>query len=165
MTYLFSQSWEGGAEVREVCVMTKWRGVWTGVVQRVGQGEWYDKWRSGLKFSWVIQIYVKVGGVKKREKAEGGEYLETVIPLCRFQKILLDSYGSTLLFTSNHNPKKPQERCESKLKYVLWCLRWRSSSMSGMEWKIDRWVWCSCSCPHSRAVRKVKRNKNTIINS
>lgn len=73
--------------------------------------------------------------------------------------------ASTLLFTSNHNPRKPQGQCESKWKYVLCCLRWRSSSMSGMEWKIDRWVWCSCSCPHSRAVGKVKRNKSTIRNS
>lgn len=48
------------------------------------------KW---FEVSWVIQIYVKVGGVKKREKAEGGEYFETVTPQCRFEKILLeDSY-------------------------------------------------------------------------
>lgn len=42
---------------------------------------------------WVIQIYVKVGGVGKREKAEGGKYFETVTPQCRFETILLeDSY-------------------------------------------------------------------------
>lgn len=38
----------------------------------------------------MVQIYVKVGGVEKREKAEGGACFEAVNPQCRFEKILLE---------------------------------------------------------------------------